>query len=93
MSKYDKKLKPYKEEFKTAISELIYDTLDEHVDKMDSDAYFNKHMSSLEKFQKRVCKYEKRYGHVEFNKWLADVMNEIKLGDLMYKYDMSHLED
>lgn len=94
MSKYDKKLKPYKEEFKTAISELIFDTLEEHIDKMDTDAYFDKHMPSLDKFVKRVNKYGKRYGYEEFFKrWLVDVMNEIKLGDLIHKYDMSSLED
>lgn len=93
MSKFDKKLKTHKEEFKTALSKMISATLNEHIDKVDADQIFDEHMPSMNKFCKKLKKYGKRYGFGEFNKWVRDTLNEIKLGDILYENDMDLLED
>ena len=84
MSKLDKKLKPFKEEFKAVMSKIIYDCINNHYDEDRFNSYWDEYMPSLSKFVKRGRKYIDRYGFREFAKWVRDVLNEIKLGDLMY---------
>ena len=87
MSKIDERLKPYKEELKTAMCEVFKELLLNHADELE--IYNNENEGRIftdpNKFREEATKIvEEEGGLLDLNDWVKEALNEIKMGDLIY---------